>query len=139
MKKSLLFLVLIAGILLISGNFVQSQNSSVKKQKRLTHHMSPEEKALFYTVGKGYVATDPPPGEVRNIAEFEQMAGVLIRYPFGISYELIAAMSEKTVVTTIVEDEGEQNLVTTQYQSHNVNMDNVNFILAGSNSHWTRD
>ncbi len=139
MKKSLLFLVLITGILLITGNSVQSQNTSVKKQKRLTHHMSPEEKALFYTVGKGYVATDPPPGEVRNIAEFEQMEGVLIRYPFGISYELIAAMSEKTVVTTIVEDEGEQNFVTTQYQNHNVNMDNANFILAGSNSYWTRD
>ncbi len=139
MKKSLLFLVLITALISGTGSFAQNQNSPVKKQKRLTHQMSPEEKALFYTVGKGYVATDPPPGEVRNIAEFDQMEGVLIRYPFGISYELIASMSEKTVVTTIVETEAEQNMVTSQYQSHNVNMDNVNFLLAESDSYWTRD
>ena len=139
MKKSLLFFVLIAILIPVSGSFAQNHNLPEKKQKRLTHHMSPEEKALFYTVGKGYEATNPPPGDVRNIAEFEQMEGVLIRYPFGISYELIASMSEKTVVTTIVEDAGEQSYVTNQYQSHNVNMTNVNFILAESDSYWTRD
>ena len=26
--------------------------------------------------------TDPPPGPVRNVAEYEPMQGVLIRYPF---------------------------------------------------------
>ncbi len=139
MKKSITLPFLIVGIALLTIGFAKAQDLSGQKEKRLTHHMSPEEKALFYTVGKGYIATDPPPGDVRNIAEFDQMEGVLIRYPFGIPYELIAAMSEKTVVTTIVETEGEQNLVTTQYQNHNVNMDNVTFILAESNSYWTRD
>jgi len=36
--------------------------------------------------------TDPPPGPIRNIAEYERMEGVLIRYPFGISTAVIAEM-----------------------------------------------
>jgi agmatine/peptidylarginine deiminase len=137
MKKSLIYSVLIVSFLFgISNNLFSQQKP---REKRLTHHMSPEEKALFYTVGKDYVATDPPPGEIRNIAEFDKMEGVLIRYPFGISYDVIAAMSEETIVTTIVENQSEQNSVTAQYQSHSVNMDNVNFLIAPSDSYWTRD
>ncbi len=57
------------------------------------------------------------------------MEGVLISYSnnFGISYELIAAMSEVTMVTTVVETTSIQNSITNQYESHGVNMDNVNF------------
>lgn len=136
MKK---FLPLFIVIIIIFPILASAQYQPKKEQKRLTHHMSAEEKALFHTVGKGFQSTDPPPGEIRNIAEFDQMEGVLIRYPFGISYELIAGMSEETVVTTIVEDQGEQNYVSNQYQSHGVNMDNVNFVQALSDSYWTRD
>ena len=120
---------------------IVSQDKPVKKPYTLTHHMSPEEKALFYLVGKDYVATDPPPGPVWNIAEFEKMEGVLVGYPgsFGISYELIAAMSEETIVTTIVENNNQLNYVTAQYESHGVNMDNTNFIVTALDSYWTRD
>lgn len=137
MKRTLIISLFIISIVIgFSSNLLSQQKP---REKRLTHHMSPEEKALFYTVGKNYVATDPPPGEIRNIAEFDKMEGVLVRYPFGISYDVIAAMSEETVVTTIVEDQSEQDYVTTQYQSHSVNMDNVNFLIAPSDSYWTRD
>jgi agmatine/peptidylarginine deiminase len=103
--------------------------------------MSPEEKAMFHLVGKDYKATDPPPGPVRNIAEFDQMEGVLVGYPgnFGISYELIAAMSEETMVTTIVENNNQLNYVTNQYQSNGVNMANTNFLIILLDSYWTRD
>ena len=37
--------------------------------------------------------TEPPPGPVRAVAEYEPMQGVLIRYPFGISTSLIREMS----------------------------------------------
>jgi hypothetical protein len=137
MKRNFRFSILIVFILFGISNTLFSQKQP--REKRLTHHMSPEEKALFYTVGKGYVATDPPPGEIRNIAEFDKMEGVLVRYPFGISYDVIAAMSEETIVTTIVENQSEQDLVTAQYESHSVNMDNVNFLIAPSDSYWTRD
>jgi len=81
---------------------------------------------------------------IKNIGDsFEKMEGVLVGYPdtvgFGISYELIAALSEETVVTTIVENNSYLNYVTNQYQVNGVNMDNTNFLVATLNSYWTRD
>lgn len=52
-----------------------------------------------------------PPTPIRNIAEFEPMEGVLIRYPFGISYEIIAEMSEDVEIVTIVANINQQNYV----------------------------
>lgn len=118
-----------------------AQDEPVKRKYTLTHHMSPEEKALFHTVGDGYEATDPPPGVIHNIAEYEQMEGVLVGYPgaFGISYELIAAMSNVVPVTTIVENNSQLNFVTAQYEASGVNMDNTNFLVTALDSYWTRD
>ncbi|MCD4665758.1 MAG: agmatine deiminase family protein [Bacteroidales bacterium] len=135
MKKSVFLFLFCFGFI----SFSVFQSFSQEKPKTLTHHMSPEEKAMFHLVGKGYKGTDPPPGEIRNIAEFDQMEGVLIRYPFGINYQLIAGMSEEIIVTTIVETQSQQNYITGQYESHGVNMENVNFLLAESDSYWTRD
>lgn len=118
-----------------------AQIEPVKKKYTLTHHMSPEEKAMFHTVGKGYKSTDPPPGVIHNIAEFEKMEGILVGYPgsFGISYELIAGMSQEVPVTTIVENNSQLTYVTNQYQSHGVNMANANFLVTALDSYWTRD
>tara|TARA_B110000495_G_scaffold168321_1_gene155188 strand:- start:72 stop:1340 length:1269 start_codon:yes stop_codon:yes gene_type:complete len=82
--------------------------------------------------------TDPPPGPVRAIAEYEPMQGVLIRYPFGISTSLIRAMAEDVIVYCLVSSWSEN----TAYSSMNnagVNMDNVEFILGSTDSYWTRD
>jgi len=139
MSKLVFRLLLLFLLSFFVNTYSFTQEKPKKEVHKLTHHMSPEEKARFHTVGKGYEATDPPPGPVCNIAEFEQMEGVLIRYPFGISIDLIAGMSGETMVTTVVENQNEQNSVTNQYQNNGVNMDNVNFLLAESNSYWTRD
>jgi agmatine/peptidylarginine deiminase len=122
-------------------NRLVSQDKPIKEVNKYTHHMSPEEKALFHLVGKDFLGTDPPPGPVMNIAEFDKMEGVLVGYPgnFGITYSLIAAMSEETVVTTVVESNSQLNYVTNQYQSNGVNMSNANFIVAPLDSYWTRD
>ncbi|MCK4652981.1 MAG: agmatine deiminase family protein, partial [Candidatus Cloacimonetes bacterium] len=88
---------------------------------------------------RDFYPTDPPTGPVRNIAEFEPMEGVLIRYPFWINYNLIAAMSEETVVTTIVLNQSQENYVTSMYNSNGVNLANCNFLHAPSDSWWTRD
>ena len=76
---------------------------------------------------------------VRNIAEFEPMEGVLIRYPFGISYDIIAEMSQDVTVVTIVDDSSEQATVESQYASHGVNLSQCSFLLAPTNTYWTRD
>jgi agmatine/peptidylarginine deiminase len=137
MNKYLFSFSIVFAIFIGTATYAQQESESHKST--LTHQMSDQEKADFYLVGKDFKGTDPPPGPIRNIAEFEQMEGVLIRYPFGISYDLISAFSEETVVTTIVDNSSEQNYVTNQYQSHGVNMSNVNFLVAPSDSYWTRD
>ena len=80
-----------------------------------------------------------PPKPIRQPAEFEPMQGVLIRYPFGISYDIISEMSEDVEVVTIVASSSEQNYVLTQYQNNGVNTANCDFLIAPSNSYWTRD
>ncbi|MBN2460118.1 MAG: agmatine deiminase family protein, partial [Candidatus Cloacimonetes bacterium] len=86
-----------------------------------------------------FLSDDPPGSTTRAIAEFEPMEGVLIHYPFGISLDLIAEMSEDVMVTTIVASSGEQSTVTSQYSSSGVNLANCNFLIAPSNTYWTRD
>jgi agmatine deiminase len=139
MIYSRLFLLMIVFISL--SCWLPAQEKAEKYIYPYTHHMSEEEKSLFHLVGKGYKGTDPPPGDVRQIAEFDQVEGVLIAYPntFGISYQFIAAMSQETVVTTIVANNTQLNNVTNLYQNNGVNMTNVSFLVAPVNSYWTRD
>ena len=82
--------------------------------------------------------TDPPPPPVRNIAEFERMQGVLIRYPFGISTAMIAEMSMDVKVYCLVSS-SQQNNAISSFENANVNMNNVEFILGSTDSYWTRD
>lgn len=128
-------------IILLFPAFIRGQEKPVRRPYTLTHQMTPEEKSQFYLVGKGYEATDPPPGVIHNVAEFEKMEGVLVTYPgnFGISYDVIAAMSEEVPVTTIVESNSQLTFVTNQYQSHEVNMANTNFLVTDLDSYWCRD
>lgn len=81
----------------------------------------------------------PPPVPVRNVAEFEPMEGVLIRYSFGISYQVIAEMSEDVIVTTIVASSSQQTTVQNLYLANGVNIANCDFLIAPSDSYWTRD
>ena len=82
--------------------------------------------------------TDPPPGPVRNIAEYEPMQGVLIRYPFGISTSIIREMAEDVVVYCLVSS-SQQNTAYNSMNNANVDMNNVEFILGSTDSYWTRD
>ncbi|MDP6684861.1 MAG: agmatine deiminase family protein [Candidatus Marinimicrobia bacterium] len=103
------------------------------------HWLTPEEASSGNTNTREFYETDPPDGPIYNISEFAPMEGVLIRYPFGISYTVIAEMAEDILVTTIVSSTGQQNYVTNQYNSNGVNLNNCNFLIAPSNSYWTRD
>ena len=82
--------------------------------------------------------TDPPPGPVRNIAEYEPMQGVLIRYPFGISTSIIREMAEDVIVYCLVSS-SQQNSAYNSMNNADVNMENVEFILGSTDSYWTRD
>ena len=105
----------------------------------LPQHLTEEEKARLHEIFQEKSTTDPPAYPVRSIAEFEPMSGALIRYPLGIPYSLVALMSEEVEVVSIVAGQSVKNQAISEYQSHGVNMDNASFIIAPTNSIWTRD
>ncbi len=137
MKKFTISLFLTATLILGGMQMYAQQKKS--KPVTLKHWMTPQEAQLKHLIGKDAMATEPPEGPVTNLAEFDQMQSVLVRYDFGISYELIAEMSQKCRVTTLVANASEQTYVTNQYQNQGVNLDNCDFIQTPTNSYWTRD
>ena len=154
MRKKLMLLSILISFLFLCFNFANAQeitniptNFTSEKDKiwfennpdSLPIWLTSEELERLDEIGKGFVGSDPPPEPIRQPAEFEPMQGVLIRYPFGISYSIIAEMSEDVEVVTIVASPSEQSYVYSQYQSYGVNLDNCDFLIAPSNSYWTRD
>ena len=106
--------------------------------KELPIGLTEEEKGRLYVIEDMGRETDPPPGPVRNIAEFEPMQGVLIRYPFGISTSIIKEMAEDVIIYCLVSS-GSQSSAYNSMNSAGVNMNNVEFILGSTDSYWTRD
>jgi agmatine deiminase len=129
----------LASILLILPLLLGAQGNTDIPPYRLGHWLSPEEMLRKGESGKNFVETAPPTGPVRNIAEFDRMQGVLVRYPFGVPIALIKEMAKDVMVTTIVLNSSQQTTVTQQYQNAGVNLDHCNFLLAPSDSYWTRD
>jgi agmatine deiminase len=105
----------------------------------LKHIMTAEEAANSYKIALGFVETDPPSGVIRNVEEFGNNDGALIRYPFGIPMSLIKELAKDAKVTTIVANTSQQTTVTNQYISNGVNMENCSFLIAPTDSYWTRD
>ena len=83
-------------------------------------------------------STDPPPTPIRNIAEYEKMQGVIIRYPLGISTDLIAEISEDVNIYCLVSSSLQSNAFNLM-ENNGVYMDNVEFIIGPTDSYWTRD
>ena len=92
--------------------------------------------------------TPPPTGVVRGIAEFEPCQGVLVKFvgtepglEFAVPVELIAAMSEVVVVTTIVRDQIEEDYALELLRDNDVNVANCSFIHSpiGPDGLWVRD
>ncbi len=125
-------------IFFITGVSV-SQESNQNNTRVFTHQMTPDEELRKGEIGKDFISTNPPLGPVRNVAEFDKMQAVLIRYPFGISYQIIKEMAEDIQVVTIVANASQQATVLNAYISNQVNTANCSFLIAPSDSYWTRD
>ncbi len=130
--RILLFLV----TALVSANSIYAQT---QPDWRKLHYLSEEEMNTPLTKSRSFYITDPPEGEIRNVGEFDPMQGVLVRYPFGIPIELVKEMADDATVITLVANASQQQTVTTQYQNNNVNLDNCEFLIAQTDSYWTRD
>ncbi|MGM0565595.1 MAG: agmatine deiminase family protein, partial [Bacteroidota bacterium] len=133
MKKLLLLAPLM--LILVFQNPVLAQY----EEDPLPQHLTEEEKQRIDEIGRDFFVTDPPEGDVRAIAEYEPMESVLIRYPLGIPLDLVATFSEEILVSTIVSGTNQENDATEDFTDAGVNMDNVKFIHAPTDSYWTRD
>ena len=133
MKKILLSLVAFALVLSIKVNAQEQKTPDWKRW----HYLS-EEEMHTPVRNENFVETDPPTGTPRFVAEFEPMQGVMIRYPLGIPTSLVAQLSNNCHVYCIVSS-SYQSQAQNSFQSAGVNMDNVTFVYAASDSYWVRD
>ncbi len=101
--------------------------------------LTEEEKTRLHEIGMNYQRTAPPPGVMRACSEWEHCDRVLIRWPLGLPVNLIAEMSQEIKVVTLVANSSSQTSATSTYLSGGVNMANVEFVTAATNSIWTRD
>ncbi|MCR5038498.1 MAG: agmatine deiminase family protein [Bacteroidales bacterium] len=135
MKKSLSIFTL----LLLMAFTVQAQDANnQKKPDWMRWHYLSEEEMYDHTRGMNFVETDPPTGEPRFVAEFEPMQGVMIRYPLGIPTSLVVQLANNCHVYCIVST-SYQGQAQSSFQSAGVNMSNVTFVNAQSDSYWVRD
>ncbi len=105
----------------------------------LPHELTEDEKLILDEIGSEHRSTPPPAAQpVRHAAEFEPMQGVLIRYPLGITTTVVRELADDTTVYCLVTS-GYQNSAYNSFNNANVNMDNVIFFNASSDSYWTRD
>ena len=109
-----------------------------KKPDWMRWHYLSEEEMHDTSRGMNFVETDPPTGEPRFVAEFEPMQGVMIRYPLGIPTSLVAQLSNNCMVYCIVST-SQQNSAQNDFQNAGVNMNNITFVNAQTDSYWVRD
>ena len=127
-------------LLLLMAATVKAQETTPNNQQpdwQRWHYLS---EAEMYDTSRGmnFVETDPPAGEPRFVAEFEPMQGVMIRYPLGIPTSLVAQLSNNCMVYCIVSN-SQQSQAQSSFQSAGVNMNNVTFVNAQTDSYWVRD
>ena len=132
MKKALSIFTL----LLLMASALQAQDT--KKPDWMRWHYLSEEEMYDTSRGMNFVETDPPTGTPRFVAEFEPMQGVMIRYPLGIPTSLVAQLSNNCHVYCIVST-SQQNQANNSFQNAGVNMSNVTFVNAPTDSYWVRD
>jgi len=86
-----------------------------------------------------FTETPPPVAPVRPVAEFEPATQVLIRYPLGFPTALVAQLANVAQVVCIVVNSTLQTSATSAFQNAGVNMANVTWMIAPTNTYWTRD
>ena len=132
MKRFLSILTLLALMTTVSS-FAQEKKPDWKRW----HYLS-EEEMYDNTRAVNFVETDPPTGTPRFVGEFEPMQGVLIRYPLGIPESLVVQLADNCHLYCIVSS-SYQSSAQSSFQNAGVNMNNVTFVNAPTDSYWVRD
>ena len=132
MKKVLSLITIIALAAVLT---VQAQDR--KPDWARWHYLSEEEMNIPIR-NENFTETPPPTGTPRFVGEFEPMQGVMIRYPLGIPTSLVVQLANNCHVYCIVSS-SYQGSAQSNFQSAGVNMNNVTFVNAASDSYWVRD
>ena len=128
------FVLIVFGVLIaVSSAYAQEK----KPDWRKLHYLS-EAEMYDKTRAVNFTETNPPTGTPRFVAEFEPMQGVMIRYPLGIPTDLVKKMSNNCKVYCIVSS-SQQSSASSSFQNAGVNMSNVLFVNAETDSYWVRD
>ncbi len=136
MKKWILFFI----VFLSTTLFLCAQDDTYEDIfNQLPHFLTNQEKLLMDDWGKKIIPTQPPSSPVRAVAEFESMSSVLIRYPLGFPVSFVKTLAENCKVITIVANLSTQNSAISSFNGANVNMENCSFMIANTDSYWTRD
>lgn len=133
MKKINTFILLLSLTFASFNVYSQDDVPLWRKMKYLS-----EEEMYMSITNRGFVETAPPSGEVRFPGEYEPMQAVMIVYPLGIPLELVREMAEDCKVITVVRSSN-QHYAEIDFESAGVNMDNVEFLNANTDSYWIRD
>jgi len=75
----------------------------------------------------------------RVVAEWEPALGTIIRWPLGISSDLVIELANENILYVLVETNNQQNQATNSFNNWGVNFENIVFINTDTYSHWTRD
>lgn len=139
--KKLLTLVLITLSVNLLLPELKAQYPEWNDPNSLPQWMTPEEELRRHEIGEGTVRSMAPLGPVRNIAEFERMQGAMVRYSsgLGIPTSIVVALSQHTKVYTLAANQSQRTAAYNAYQAAGANMNNCEFIIANTNSMWTRD
>ncbi len=111
----------------------------LERDEYLPIGLTEKEMGMLDLIGQEHRRTPPAATPVRQPGEFEPMTGVIVRYPFGNPTNLLVEYAEDTTLWVIVANSSQQTTVYNTLESAGANMDNVDFIIASTNSIWTRD
>lgn len=81
---------------------------------------------------------NPYPVQPRFVAEWEPAQGAIVRYPFGQPYSLLRDLANDALLYVIVSSTY-QSTAHSNLQANGVNMANVHYVNAASDSYWVRD
>jgi len=124
-------LLLVLILIILTCGIIAAHNSDIEDRNGFD--------TAFPMLERSFVETPPPAGPVRPVGEFEPASHVLIRYPLGIPLSLVVHLSNASQVVCLVGSSTTQSQAVSAFQSAGVNMANVSFLIAATNSYWTRD
>ena len=123
--------ILFTLIIIVSGLAAQT----------LPHSLTEEERTRLHLIGIGRQVTDPPEYIQYAPAEFDSVSGILFSWQAfsTLLTGLVKEVAENDTAWIIVSGTTEENSVSATLNSNNVNMNNVVFHTAQTNSVWIRD